>query len=38
MKKVLTLMLMLTITALTGCGQTGDLYLPDHQQQNEQTQ
>ncbi|KAB0300433.1 lipoprotein [Vibrio fortis] len=38
MKKLITALFMLSVIGLSGCGQTGPLYLPDDAQQNEQSQ
>ncbi|MEZ9060323.1 lipoprotein [Vibrio pelagius] len=38
MKKLITALFMLSVMGLSGCGQTGPLYLPDDAQQNEQSQ
>ncbi|WP_412179275.1 LPS translocon maturation chaperone LptM [Vibrio fortis] len=39
MKKLITALFMLSVIGLSGCGQTGPLYLPDDDaQQNEQSQ
>ncbi|WP_439333278.1 LPS translocon maturation chaperone LptM [Vibrio viridaestus] len=38
MKKVITALFMLSMLALSGCGQTGPLYMPKDSPQSEQTQ
>ncbi|WP_428811390.1 LPS translocon maturation chaperone LptM [Vibrio makurazakiensis] len=36
MKKLITALFMLSVIGLSGCGQTGGLYMPDESQQQEQ--
>ncbi|POF52963.1 lipopeptide [Vibrio vulnificus] len=38
MKKILTVLLTLSVALLAGCGQSGALYIPDDTQQSEQSQ
>ncbi|HAS6176412.1 TPA: lipopeptide [Vibrio vulnificus] len=38
MKKILTVLLTLSVALLAGCGQSGALYIPDDAQQSEQSQ
>ncbi|HFQ4984221.1 TPA: lipoprotein [Vibrio vulnificus] len=38
MKKILTVLLALSVALLAGCGQSGALYIPDDAQQSEQSQ
>ncbi|AUL97053.1 LPS translocon maturation chaperone LptM [Vibrio vulnificus] len=38
MKKILTVLLTLSVALLAGCGQSGALYIPDDAQQSEQPQ
>ncbi|HFQ5065174.1 TPA: lipoprotein [Vibrio vulnificus] len=38
MKKILTVLLTLSVAVLAGCGQSGALYIPDDAQQSEQSQ
>ncbi|HAS6262475.1 TPA: lipopeptide [Vibrio vulnificus] len=38
MKKILTVLLTLSVALLAGCGQSGALYIPDDVQQSEQSQ
>ncbi|EMA2414518.1 lipoprotein [Vibrio vulnificus] len=38
MKKILTVLLTLSVVLLAGCGQSGALYIPDDAQQSEQPQ
>ncbi|EKO5176086.1 lipoprotein [Vibrio vulnificus] len=38
MKKILTVLLILSVALLAGCGQSGALYIPDDAQQSEQPQ
>ncbi|WP_408059315.1 LPS translocon maturation chaperone LptM [Vibrio amylolyticus] len=38
MKKSIVALFMLSIFTLAGCGQTGALYMPDDETQNEQAQ
>ncbi|OEE70818.1 MULTISPECIES: LPS translocon maturation chaperone LptM [Vibrio] len=38
MKKSIAALFMLSLLALSGCGQTGALYLPEQAQPSEQTQ
>ncbi|EGQ8091352.1 lipopeptide [Vibrio vulnificus] len=38
MKKILTVLLTLSVVLLAGCGQSGALYIPDDAQQSEQSQ
>ncbi|WP_425275718.1 LPS translocon maturation chaperone LptM [Vibrio profundi] len=38
MKKLITALFMLSVIGLSGCGQTGPLYMPDEPQQSEQSQ
>ncbi|EGR0047276.1 lipoprotein [Vibrio vulnificus] len=38
MKKILTVLLTLSVAFLAGCGQSGALYIPDDAQQSEQPQ
>ncbi|EGR9009229.1 lipoprotein [Vibrio vulnificus] len=38
MKKILTVLLTLSVAFLAGCGQSGALYIPDDAQQSEQSQ
>ncbi|EOA3785562.1 TPA: lipoprotein [Vibrio vulnificus] len=38
MKKILTVLLTLSVALLAGCGQSGALYIPDDAQQSEQAQ
>jgi predicted small lipoprotein YifL len=38
MKKTLAALCLLSILGLTGCGQTGPLYMPGDDTQSEQTQ
>ncbi|WP_425445704.1 LPS translocon maturation chaperone LptM [Vibrio albus] len=38
MKKTLAALCLLSVLGLTGCGQTGPLYMPDDNAQSEQTE
>ncbi|MBY7765903.1 lipoprotein [Vibrio fluvialis] len=38
MKKSITALFLLSLLTLAGCGQTGQLYMPDDAQQSEQNQ
>nr|WP_162045350.1 lipoprotein [Vibrio taketomensis] len=38
MKKSILALFIVSMLGLAGCGQTGPLYMPDDNQQNEQTQ
>jgi predicted small lipoprotein YifL len=38
MKKLISLIFMLVVLGLVGCGQAGALYSPSDDEQNEQTQ
>ncbi|MGB1319282.1 MAG: LPS translocon maturation chaperone LptM [Vibrio gallaecicus] len=38
MKKLITALFMVSVIGLSGCGQTGALYLPDEPQQSEPSQ
>ncbi|HDY8038698.1 TPA: lipoprotein [Vibrio vulnificus] len=38
MKKILAVLLTLSVALLAGCGQSGALYIPDDAQQSEQPQ
>ncbi|MCA3939737.1 lipoprotein [Vibrio vulnificus] len=38
MKKILTVLLTLSVALLAGCGQSGALYIPDDAEQSEQPQ